>query len=165
MKDYTVVLAVFETEAAAESAAETIKSSGLARHEAIGILALDGRGEIKAERIGKHSVGAGAGIGLVLSLLTPVGLGVGLVGGGLLGALHHKGLGMSEDDRERLGHELTGGKAAVGVLSQVGAADAVLIELTELGGIAKSHFLYAHDLDEAHAAVTHQAREDADPHV
>lgn len=133
MKDYAVVLAVFEHEAAADSPATIMKESGTARHEAIGILVLDDKGEVKGEKIGKHSIGAGAGIGLALALLTPVGLGVGVIGGGPLGALHRKGLGMSRDDPERPGAELSNGKAAAGVLSQVGAADALPLELTESG--------------------------------
>src|SRR5256886_2648320 len=113
MGNKTVVLAVFADEAAADSAAQSLKDSGLARHDAIGVLVLDENGEVKAEKVGKRSSGKGAGIGLALALLTPVGLGVGVIGGGLLGALHHKGLGLDKADRQRLGSALTDGKAAV----------------------------------------------------
>ena len=94
----------------------------MAHHDAIGVLVLNDKGEVKAGKVGKRSVGKGAGIGQVLALFTPVGLGVGLLGGGLLGALHHKGLGLDEADRERIGAELAGGKAAVGVLAPVSEA-------------------------------------------
>jgi uncharacterized membrane protein len=157
MKNYAVVLAVFEDEAAADSAAETVRQSKLADDGAIGILALDADGEVKTEKVGKRSTVKGAGIGLTLALLTPVGMGVGLVGGGLLGALHHKGLGLDKDDRDRLGADLVDGKAAVGVLAQVGIADTVLAKLTELGGTAKSHPLYDQDLEEASAALASDA--------
>jgi hypothetical protein len=79
---------------------------------------------------------------------------VGVIGGGLLGTLHHKGLGLSESDRDRLGAELTGGKAAVGVLAPVAEADAVTAKLTELGGAAESHEVTDEALEEAHAADT-----------
>ncbi len=102
MSNKTVVLAIFEGEASADAAAASLKDSGAAHHDAIGVLVLNERGEIKVEKVGKPSVGNGAGIGLVLVLFTPVRLGVGLIGGGLLGALHHKGLGLHEADRERI---------------------------------------------------------------
>ncbi|TCN31645.1 putative membrane protein [Kribbella orskensis] len=154
MGNKTVVLAVFANEAAADSAAQTLKDSGLASHDAIGVLVLNEKGEVKTEKVGKRSTGKGAGIGLALALFTPVGLAVGVVGGGLAGALHHKGLGMDKADRERLGSELTDGKAAVGVLAPVSEADAVSAKLTELGGTTESHTVSDDDLDEAHQAAT-----------
>jgi hypothetical protein len=154
MANHIVVLGIFNDEASADAAATTLKDSGLAGGDAIGVLVLNENGEVKAEKVGKRSMGKGAGIGLALALLTPVGLGVGVIGGGLLGALHHKGLGLSESDRDRLGAELTGGKAAVGVLAPVAEADAVTAKLTELGGAAESHEVTDEALEEAHAADT-----------
>ena len=81
----------------------------------IGVLVLNDKGEVKTEKVGKRSTGKGAGIGLALGLLTPVGLAVGIIGGGALGALHHKGLGLDKADRERIGAELGDGKAAISV--------------------------------------------------
>ena len=91
----------------------------------IGVLVLNEKGEVNAEKVGKRSTGKGAGIGLVLALFTPIGLGVGIIGGGLLGRLHHKGLGLHQTDRDRIGTELEGGRAAVGVLAPVTESDAV----------------------------------------
>jgi hypothetical protein len=147
-----VVLGFFNDEAAADAAAVTLKESGLAKHDAIGVLVLNEKGEVKAEKVGKRSAGKGAGIGLALALLTPVGLGVGIIGGGALGALHHKGLGLDKADRESLGAELGAGKAAVGVLAPVTEADAVKAKLTELGGAAESHTVTDEALEEANAA-------------
>jgi hypothetical protein len=45
------------------------------------VLVLNEKGEVKAEKVGKRSVGKGAGIGLALALVTPVGLGVGIIAG------------------------------------------------------------------------------------
>ena len=72
-----------------------------------------------------------------MALCTPVGLAAGLIGGGLLGALRHKNLGLDEADRERIGSELEGGKAAVGVLAPVSEATFVAGELADLGGTAE----------------------------
>src|SRR5207244_13101971 len=119
MGNKIVVLAIFENEAVADAAAEAVKQSGVADHDAIGVLVLNEMGEVKAEKVGKRSVGKGAGIGLALALLTPVGLGVGIIGGGALGALHHKGLGLDKAARERLGDGLGAGQGATGGLALV----------------------------------------------
>ena len=154
MANKTVVLAIFTDEATADAAAETVKASGLARDDAIGVLVLDDKGEVKTEKVGKRSTGKGAGIGVALALLTPVGLGVGLLGGGALGALHHKGLGLDKADRERIGAELGDGKAAVGVLAPADEATAVQAKLADLGGAAESHTVTDEDLEEANAAAS-----------
>ena len=102
MPNHTVVLAIFNDEMSADDAATLLKESQLAKGDAIGVLALNEKGELKAEKVGKRSWGKGAGIGAVVALVTPVGLAAGLIAGGLLGALHHKNLGLSDADRERL---------------------------------------------------------------
>jgi uncharacterized membrane protein len=153
MGNQTLVLAVFKDEAAADSAAELVKNSGLARKDAIGVLVLDEKGEINTAKVGHRSAGKGAGIGLALALLTPVGLVVGAVGGGLLGALHHKGLGLSDADRVRIGSELGAGKAAVGVLAPVSESVPVSSMLAELGGMTQSHTVKDSFLEEAQAAA------------
>ena len=133
MPNHTVVLAIFNDEMSADEAAALLKESRLAKGDAIGVLALDEKGELKAEKVGKRSWGKGGGIGAVVALVTPVGLAAGLIGGGLLGALHHKNLGLSDADRERLHRELEGGKAAVGVLAPVAEA-AVVADFLEGAG-------------------------------
>ena len=153
MANKVVVLAIFKDEAAADAAAQSVKDSGLAEDDAIGVLVLNNKGEVKAEKVGKRSTGKGAGIGLALALFTPVGLAAGVIGGGILGALHHKGLGLDKADRDRIAAELGDGKAAVGVLAPVAEADAVTARLTELGGAAESHEVADEDLEEANAAA------------
>ena len=66
-------------------------------------------------------------------------LGVGLVGGAAAGALHHKGLGLTDSDRERIGRELTDGKAAVGVLTPFNESSMISAKLGELGGASEEH--------------------------
>jgi len=153
MANKVVVLAIFKDEAAADAAAQSVKDSGLAHDDAIGVLVLNHKGEIKAEKVGKRSTGKGAGIGLALALFTPVGLAAGIIGGGVLGALHHKGLGLDKADRDRIAAELGDGKAAVGVLAPADEAVAVMAGLTALGGAAESHEVADEDLEEAHAAA------------
>jgi hypothetical protein len=156
MSNKTVVLGIFNDEPSADMAAASLKDSGVAKGDAIGVLVLDENGKIKTGKVGKRSMGKGAGIGVALALVTPVGLGVGLIGGGLLGALHHKNLGLSESDRDRIGSELEGGKAAVGVLAPVSEASAVASTLTDLGGTTEAHDVSDEALEEAQTAATTQ---------
>jgi hypothetical protein len=144
-----VVLAIFPDEAAADGAAESLKRTGLAGGDAIGILALDESGKVKVEKVGSHSAGKGAGIGLLLALLGPVGIVGGTVGGGLLGLLHHKGLGLSEADRDRIGAEIWDGKAAVGVLTDEENAGPVGAQLASDGGVPEVHGATDEALQEA----------------
>jgi len=141
MSEKQLVLAVFKDEAAADAAVESLKAWDKADDDiklnAIGVLVLDDKGKVKTQKLGKRSVGKGAGIGLVLAILTPPTLLAGVLAGGLLGALHRKGLGITAEERERLATQLSDGKAAVGVLTKEAEATAVSAKLSELGGDTK----------------------------
>ena len=129
-------------------------ASGLRRKgDAIGVLVLDEKGKIKADKVGKRSMGKGTGIGAAVALVTPVGLAAGLIGGGLLGTLHHKNLGLGEADRDRIGRELEGGKAALGVLAPVPEASIVASKLTDMGGTTEAHEVSDEALEEARTAA------------
>jgi len=157
MSKKQLVLALFADEAAADSAAATLKAwdeiDDDVKLNSIGVIALDEKGKVKTQKLGRRSTGMGAGVGLVLALVTPVGLLVGVGVGALLGHLHHKGLGMSSEEREKLGADLAAGKAAVGVLVKEGDPATVAAKLAELGGEAKVHELDDADTDEADAAA------------
>ena len=86
---------------------------------AIGVLALDEQGKVKTQKarvaVDPRRVPE---LALLLALITPLGLGVVLAGAGF-GALHHKGLGLKGEDRDRIGGRAwPEGKAAVGVPGQ-----------------------------------------------
>ena len=78
-------------------------------------------------------------------------LGVGVIGGTVAGALHHKNLGLSDADKARLTVDLNAGKAAVGVLAHSDSAPAVADRLTQLGGSSESHELSDEALEAAAA--------------
>src|SRR3954453_22841780 len=145
MADKRIVLSIFESETAADEAVVALKNSGVAKNDAIGILVLDESGKVKAHKVGSHSVMKGAGIGFMLGLLGPVGIGLGLglgmgaTTGGALGLLHHKGLGLDDGDRDRIGAGLSSGKAAVGVLAEWDEAGPIESILTDLGGVSEVH--------------------------
>ena len=161
MADKQLVLGIFADEAAADAAVASLKTWDKASADvklgAIGVLVVDDKGQIKEHKLGQRSTKKVAGIGLVLAVVAPPTLLAGLVGGGILGSFHHKGLGLSEADRTRIGAELAGGKAAVGVLAAANEAVAISAKLTELGGAAETHEVS----DEALEAVAAAAPEAA----
>ena len=139
MADRTLVLAIFDDEAAADAAASSLRDSELADSDAIGVLALNNDGDLKIDKVGARSTGKGAGIGAALWLLGPVGMVAGVAGGAAAGALHKKGLKLDDSDRDRISSELTDGKAAVGVLAAADHVDKVTARLSKLGGKPESH--------------------------
>jgi hypothetical protein len=139
MAEKQLVLSFFADELAADEAAATIKDAGYAPGDAIGLLVLDDAGDLKVDKVGARSWGAGAGIGACLFVLGPAALGVGLLGGTAAGGLHHKGLKLSDEDRARIAADLGAGKAAVGVLAKMEDATTIDKQLTELGGATSSH--------------------------
>ncbi len=154
MSNDTIVLAIFSDEASADVAADDLNESGAAKGDAIAVLALNDKGELKADKMGKRSTGKGVGIGAVAALVTPVGLAAGLIGGGLIGALHHKNLGLSKADRARLGSELEGGKAAIGVLVPLDEATFMADKLAAMGGAPETHEVSAQAVEEASKATS-----------
>jgi uncharacterized membrane protein len=152
-----LVISIFDAEGDADEAAAALRHAGAVVDDAIGVLVLDERGELKTHKVGATSGGKGAAAGAVLALLGPIGLGVGAVGGALLGKLHHKDLGLDDADRERLGAALRGGKAAVGVLAEPDELVAVESILVDRGGETE-----AHELNEAALREAAEATEAAD---
>jgi uncharacterized membrane protein len=157
MADTQVILGIFADEAAADAAVEALKAwdkvSDEVKLSAIGVLVTDEAGQIKEHKLGSRSGKKGAGIGLVLAIVAPPTLLAGIVGGGILGHFHHKGLGLTDADRQRIETELTSGKAAVGVLVPTDEADAIAGKLTELGGDVEAHDVSDEALEAVEAAA------------
>ena len=144
MADKRLVISVFDAEADAHAAAAALKDTRASVDDAVAVLVVDKNGELKTHKTGTTSGGKGMAAGAVFGLLGPVGLGIGVLGGGLLGKLHHKNLGLDDASRERIGAALRGGKAAVGVLADPDELVAVESILVGRGGETD-----AHELDEA----------------
>ncbi len=166
MSDKQVVLATFPDEAAADAAVASLKSWDKANDDiklnAIGVLVLDKKGKVKTHKLGRRSVGKGAGIGVILAVFVPPSLLAGAIGGGVLGALHRKGLGLEAKDRDRLAAELADGKAAVGVLVAGDKAQDVSGKLTELGGQTEVHTVSDEDVAQADEVAAEMAAAEAD---
>jgi len=149
-----LVIAFFTDEVAADSAAMTVKQSNIAHGDAIGILVLDESGKLKQDKVGSHSTGKGVAIGGVIAVTTAALLGPAVIAGAVAGALHHKSLGLDDDDKARLAAELNSGRAAVAVLADSEDAAAIAARLSELGGVPESLELAEEALEaaEAHSA-------------
>jgi predicted flap endonuclease-1-like 5' DNA nuclease len=157
MANNEIVLAFFKDEDAADDAVESLKAWDKANKDvkltAVGVMVLDDKGQLKTHKMGSRSAMKGAGVGLVAAVIFPPSLLAGIVGGGLLGSLHHKGLGLNTSDRDRIASELAGGKAAVGALVKQGDATAVSDKLAELGGVAEVHEVAEEAVAEVEAAA------------
>jgi uncharacterized membrane protein len=147
--DKRLVISIFDAEADADEAADAIQRAVAVDDDAVAVLVLDEKGKLKTHKVGATSGGKGAAAGAVLGLLGPIGLGVGVAGGALLGKLHHKDLGLDDEDRERISAALRGGKAAVGVLADPQELVAVESILVGRGGETEAHELDAAALREA----------------
>lgn len=158
MADKQLLLGIFADEAAADAAVTSLKDwAGATKGiwlDAIGVLAIDESGQLKEHKLGARSGKKGAGIGLVLAVVAPPTLLVGMIGGGILGHFHHKGLGLKAEDRERIGGELQGGKAAVGVLVMSDEVAAISAWLKELGGTVEVYGATEEALEAVAAAAT-----------
>ena len=77
MASKQLVLAIFDSEAAADDAAEALKTWEKATDDiklkSVGVLVLDDNGKIKVDKVGRRSTFKGAGIGIILAMATPVG--------------------------------------------------------------------------------------------
>ncbi len=160
-----MVLAFFANEADADAAVDALKQWDKASKDiklgAIGILVKDDKGKIKTHKLGKRKTGTGAVLfGLAAVLTGGASLLGGVVFGGIVGSLFHKGLGLSKDDLARIDGDLNDGKAAVAILAVPEEAAAVAAKLAELGGVSEVHEVSDEVVEEAQTAAE-QAPEEA----
>ena len=159
MSKKQLVLVYFGNEGAADEAVNAVKQWDKATKEiklgAIGILVKDKDGKVKTQKVGKRNTGVGAILGVIAAVLSGgISLLGGIVGGGIIGALFHKGLGISKDQMSKIDGYLNDGKAAVGVLVKADEVEAVTTKLTDLGGMAAESYEVSEEVvEEAVAAA------------
>jgi len=125
-----LLIAYFPTAEAAREAAEAVKEWDKNIIEidlgAIGILTMDEDGKVKTEKIGDRATGKGAKWGLVAGAVTGIFTGgltliggalVGLAVGSVTGAMFHRGLGMTDEQKDQLETHLKEGGAALAVIT------------------------------------------------
>jgi uncharacterized membrane protein len=159
MSKNQLVLVYFGNEAAADEAVNAVKEWDKATKEiklgAIGILAKDDKGKVKTNKVGKRNTGIGAILGVIAAVLSGgITLLGGVIGGSVIGALFHKGLGISKDEMATIDEHLNNGMAAVGVLVKPEEAESVTAKLTQLGGMAATAFEVSDDVVEEAVAAS-----------
>jgi len=149
--DSQLVIAIFDSVDQADTAAKALKGWDKANDDiklgAIGVMHQADNGKIKTKKYGQHNTGKGAKIGMLLGVLAAVfapatligGAIYGAVGGGLVGSLSKKGLGMTDEELEQLKTSLSSGKAALAVLAEPSEVEPITAELGSLGGSVTTH--------------------------
>ncbi len=172
-KNDVVVLAYYHNEDAAEFAAQELKKWDKANKDiklgAIAIVTLDPKsGNIEANEVGQRKTKKGAlwgtSLGAVAGLMTgglaliPAML-LGATGGGAVGAMFHKKIGMTDEDREHLAAQLRSGSVAVVVTADDFEVESTQAELARTGGTVSSYVIPEETQAEISEAI--EAQEEA----
>jgi uncharacterized membrane protein len=144
------VTAYFDSATQAEQAAQDLMRWDQADDDvklgAIGVLTKSAEGKLETKNLSSRNTGKGAKVGLGLGALAAVFSGgltlipaalAGAAGGGLVGSLSKKGLGLSDDDLQELSAQLEGGRAALLVLCDEPEVEATAAQLAASGGTVR----------------------------
>ena len=164
-KNRHVVIAYFADVAAASNAAAELKSWDKANDAVklggVGILHWED-GKIKTKKVGQRATGKGAAWGTALGATLGIlsggvtligGALVGVTAGALTGALFHKGVGLSDDDKGRLEEHLKSGGATIVAMADEDEVQMTSEELTRLGGTVENYQVPAEHVEQLEAAV------------
>jgi uncharacterized membrane protein len=151
-KNDHLVVAYFDSKEQAEQAAESLKNWDKANDDiklgAMAVVSKNDKGKIENTDLGPRNTGKGATIGVIAGAaagllsggLTVVG---GAIAGGILGAgvgaLNKQGIGLSQEDIDRMSGELDGGHAALLTMADEAEVADTTAELTRLGGRAQAN--------------------------
>jgi hypothetical protein len=159
------IWAIFANEDAAVEAAKSLKSWDKANDDvklgAIGVLHMTDKGKLKVKKMGPRTIGKGALIGAVAGALVALFAPATLIGGaiaggaagGVLGAFHKEGLGLSDEQKDKIKTELDQGKGLLIVMVDDVEVEATKSKLAELGGETESAQADEAAIDEADAAM------------
>ena len=159
------VWAVFENEDAAVEAAKALKDWDKADKEiklsAIGVLHMKDDGKLKVKKMGPRTMGKGAMwgavAGILVAIFAPATLIAGAVAGGalggVLGVFHKKGLGLSDEQKDKIKANLDSGQGLLIVLVDDDELEATKAELVKLGGETDSSVADVEAVEEADAAM------------
>jgi len=166
-----LVVAYYENEGMAHGAAEALKNwddaNDAIKLGAIAVLTLNpNTGELEANEIGERNTKKGAlwgtAIGATVGILTAgIGLIPGLLlgagGGAAFGAMDHKGIGMTDQDRARMAENLRRGGAALAVMADDFEVEATKEELARGGGVVEAYEVPDETVDIIETVATAQA--------
>ncbi len=176
-KNDNVVVALFDTQYAADQAVEALKSLDRVRDEielgAVGMISME-NGKVKVHSGRKTGRGAKAGVvvGLIAGVLSGgmtifAGMLGGSVLGGVMGSFFKKSLHLTKEEITQIGAELEGGRVAVVVTLDAHEIAETSAELERCGGKVRTYAVPSEALDEAVEAAQQSApqaeNEDAQP--
>ena len=173
-KNKQVIIAYFPGADKADDAADMIKNWDRANDDVklggVGILFWED-GKIKTRKVGGRAGKSGAKWGTALGAVAGIlsggatligGAVAGAVGGAVLGEFFHKSLGLSDEDKDRLGKQLQNGAAALVVMANADEAAATSAQLTSLGGTVESYTVPDETMDAVDSAEEVQPAADSD---
>jgi outer membrane lipoprotein SlyB len=144
------VWSVFDSEDTAVEAGKSLKKWDKADKEiklgAIGVLHMSDKGKLKVKKMGPRTMGKGALWGAVAGALVAIFAPAALIGGavagglagGFLGAFHKEGLGLSDEQKDKIKANLDEGKGLLIVLVDDDELEPTKAELVKLGGETES---------------------------
>ena len=164
-KNKSVIIAYFDGADKADMGVNQLKSWDKANEDiklgGIGILTYS-EGKIQTRNVGARATGTGAKAGAIIGVVAGVlsggvtligGALAGLVGGGILGSLKHKSLGLSDADMQNLEAELKAGKSAVVVMADDHEVGPTKAQLEYLGGKVMSFAVPAETVEAVEKAA------------
>jgi uncharacterized membrane protein len=148
-----MVVAYYVNDDVAHGAAEALKKWDDANDAielgAIAVLTVNpNTGELEAQDVGQRNTKKGAlwgtAIGAAVGILSGgialiPGMILGAGGGAAIGAMDHKGIGMTDEDRERMAENLRRGGAALAVMADDFEVEATKEELARGGGVVEAY--------------------------
>jgi uncharacterized membrane protein/predicted flap endonuclease-1-like 5' DNA nuclease len=178
-KNRNLIVAYFDSADAADAVAVKLKLWDKDRKDiklgGMGIITLED-GKLKTDKVGSRAAGTGAkwgtilgaagglaaglltgGIGLIPGAIAGLGLGTGT------GALFHKRVGLSDEDRARLTKHFQDGGAALAVMADDFEVEPTKAEIANLGGHVENFTVPEEVMNEV--AETHEAIEEAQEDV
>ena len=181
-KNRNLIVAYFPNPVAADTAAGKLKLWDKDRKDiklgGMGIITMED-GELKTHKVGAHAAGTGAkwgtilgaagglaagvltgGIGLIPGAIAGLGLGAGT------GALFHKRVGLTDEDKARLTKHFEDGGAALAVMADDFEVEPTKAEIYELGGEVENFTIpeeVMNEVADAHEAMN-DAQAEADKH-
>ena len=164
-KNKHVMLAYFTGADKADRAANQIMDWDEANDDiklgGIGILSWE-EGKMKTRKVGARATSKGAKWGLALGAVTGILTGgvtlvggaiAGVAGGALVGALFHRNLGLTDDDRARLEARLQDGGAALVIMGDEHEVEPTEAQLVSLGGEVENYMVPEETMTQVEAAA------------
>ncbi|MDX1413341.1 MAG: pullulanase-associated domain-containing protein [Candidatus Promineifilaceae bacterium] len=172
-KNRNLIIAYFPSNKKAEQAAKDLKhwdkQRGDVKLGGIGIITEDEDGNLKTRKVGAYATGTGAKWGIILGAAAGIlsggitvigGALAGLAGGAVAGALFHKRIGMTDEDKDRLLQHLSDGGAALAVMADEDEVESTKFQLGSLGGEVESYNMPDDAVDELEVAAAEEGVDD-----